>query len=276
MGIKTLKPRTNGRRNMTAFDFKEITKSTPEKSLIEFKHRTGARNNRGRITMRHIGGGHRQNYRLVDFKRQRFDVPALVKSIEYDPNRTCRIALICYENGDKSYILCPVGLEVGDQVMSGAKVDIKPGNCLPLDQIPTGTIIHNLEMRPGKGGQMVRGAGVGATLVAKLGSYCQVKLPSGEVRQMLSSCLASVGQVGNAEHENMKIGKAGRSRWKGRRPGVRGMAMNPIDHPLGGGEGVGKGNHPMTPWGKPCKGRKTRHNKRTDNMIIKRRHKKTS
>ena len=276
MGIKTLKPRTNGRRNMTAFDFKEITKSTPEKSLIEAKHRTGARNNRGRITMRHIGGGHRQHYRLIDFKRQRFDVSAVVKSIEYDPNRTCRIALICYENGDKSYILCPMGLGVGDQVVSGAKVDIKIGNCLPLDQIPTGTIIHNIEIRPGKGGQMVRGAGVGATLVAKLGNYCQVKLPSGEVRQVLSACLASVGQVGNAEHENMKIGKAGRNRWKGRRPGVRGMAMNPIDHPLGGGEGVGKGNHPMTPWGKPCKGRKTRHNKRTDNMIIKRRHKKTS
>ena len=276
MGIKVLKPRTNGLRNMTAFDFKELTKSTPEKSLIEVKHRTGARNNRGRITMRHIGGGHRRHYRLVDFKRCKMGIPAMVKAIEYDPNRTCRIALICYEDGQKSYILCPVGLGVGDKVMSGKGVDISPGNCLPLGEIPTGMIIHNIEIRPGKGGQMVRGAGVGATLVAKLGNYCQVKLPSGEVRQVLSVCLASIGQVGNAEHENMKIGKAGRNRWKGRRPGVRGMAMNPIDHPLGGGEGVGKGNHPMTPWGKPCKGRKTRNNKRTDNMIIKRRHKKTS
>lgn len=274
MGIKVLKPRTNGRRNMTAFDFKELTKSTPEKSLTEAKHRTGARNNRGRITIRHIGGGHRQRYRMVDFRRRQMDVPAVVKAIEYDPNRTCRIALICYQSGEKSYILCPVGLNVGDWVISSESADIKPGNCLPLNSIPTGTIIHNVEMRPGKGGQMVRGAGVGATLVAKLGLYCQVKLPSGEVRQILSTCKASIGQVGNTEHENVKIGKAGRSRWKGRRPRVRGMAMNPIDHPLGGGEGVSKGNHPMTPWGKPCKGHKTRHNKRTDKMIVKRRHKK--
>ena len=274
MGIKVLKPRTNGCRNMTMFDFKELTKSTPEKSLTEAKHRTGARNNRGRITMRHIGGGHRQRYRLVDFKRQKTDRPAVVKAIEYDPNRTCRIALICYQNGEKSYILCPVGLNVGDQVISSETADIKPGNCLSLNSIPTGTILHNVEMRPGKGGQIARGAGVGATLVAKLGQYCQVKLPSGEVRQVLSVCKASVGQVGNAEHENVKVGKAGRSRWRGRRPGVRGMAMNPIDHPLGGGEGVSKGNHPMTPWGKPCKGHKTRHNKRTDRMIVKRRHKK--
>ena len=219
-------------------------------------------------------GGHRRRYRVVDFKRNRVDVPAFVKAIEYDPNRTCRIALICYTNGEKSYILCPVGLNVGDRVISSASADIKPGYCLPLSAIPTGTIIHNVEMRPDKGGQIARGAGVGATLVAKLGLYCQVKLPSGEVRQVLSTCKASIGQVGNTEHENVKIGKAGRSRWKGCRPGVRGMAMNPIDHPLGGGEGVSKGNHPMTPWGKPCKGHKTRHNKRTDPMIVKRRHKK--
>lgn len=274
MGIKVLKPRTNGRRNMTAFDFKELTKSTPEKSLTEAKHRTGGRNNRGRITIRHIGGGHPQRYRMVDFKRGKVGVPAVVKAIEYDPNRTCRIALICYEHGEKSYILCPVGLNVGDPVISSEEADIKPGNCLPLNTIPTGTIIHNVEMRPGKGGQLARGAGVGATLVAKLGPYCQVKLPSGEVRQILSTCKASIGQVGNAEHENVKVGKAGRTRWKGRRSGVRGMAMNPIDHPLGGGEGVSKGNHPMTPWGKPCKGHKTRHNKRTNSMIVKRRHRK--
>ena len=206
MGIKVLKPRTNGRRHMTAFDFAELTKSTPEKSLTEAKHRTGARNNRGRITIRHVGGGHRQRYRLVDFKRGRTDTPAVVKAIEYDPNRTCRIALIYYQNGEKSYILCPVGLSVGDQVLSSERADIKPGNCLPLGSIPTGTLIHNVEMRPGKGGQMARGAGVGATLVAKLGPYCQVKLPSGEVRQVLSTCRASIGQVGNPEHENVKSG----------------------------------------------------------------------
>lgn len=274
MGMKFLKPVTNGSRHMTRLDFKELTKSYPEKSLTEAKHRTGARNNQGRITMRHIGGGHARRYRLVDFKRRQMDQPAVVKAIEYDPNRTCRIALICYENGQKSYILCPVGLNVGDSVVSGRDVDIKPGNALPLSHIPTGTIIHNVEMRPGKGGQMARGAGVGAILMAKLGPYCQVKLPSGEVRQVLSTCLASIGQVGNTEHENVKVGKAGRSRWQGRRPGVRGMAMNPVDHPLGGGEGVGKGNHPMTPWGKPCKGHKTRNNKRTDNMIVKRRRRK--
>ena len=273
MGIKVLKPRTNGCRHMTRLDFKELTKGFPEKSLLESKCRTGGRNNRGRITMRHIGGGHAKNYRLIDFKRCS-DRPAKVKAIEYDPNRTCHIALICYENGQKSYILCPLGLRVGDTVVSGMNVDIRPGNALPLSHIPTGTIVHNIEIRPGKGGQIARGAGVGAVLMAKLGSYCQVKLPSGEVRRVLSTCRASIGQVGNAEHENIKVGKAGRGRWKGRRPKVRGMAMNPIDHPLGGGEGVGKGNHPMTPWGKPCKGHKTRNNKRTDNMIVKRRHKK--
>ncbi len=271
MGIKIYKPTSPGRRNMTGFDFSEITKSKPEKSLTEAKRRTGARNNRGRITMRHQGGGHKQRYRLIDFKRQKLNVPAVVQAIEYDPNRSCRIALLFYKDGEKAYIIAPVGLNVGAEVIASDNADIKPGNSLSLDAIPTGTTIHNIELRPGKGGQLARGAGVGATLVAKLGKYCQVKLPSGEVRQVLSNCKASIGQVGNTDNENVKIGKAGRSRWLGKRPTVRGMVMNPIDHPLGGGEGVGKGHHPMTPWGKPCKGHKTRNNKRTNSMIIKRR-----
>ncbi len=274
MGIKVYKPTSPGRRNMTGFDFKEITKSKPEKSLTEAKRRTGARNNRGRITMRHHGGGHKQRYRIIDFKRNKKNVPAKVAAIEYDPNRTCRIALLFYADGEKAYIIAPIGLNVGDSVIASDNADIKPGNSLSLDAIPTGTTIHNVELRPGKGGQLARGAGVGATLVAKLGKYCQVKLPSGEVRQILSNCTATIGQVGNTDNENVKIGKAGRSRWLGKRPKVRGMAMNPIDHPMGGGEGVGKGNHPQTPWGVPCKGRKTRSNKRTNSMIIKRRKKK--
>lgn len=274
MGVKVYKPTSPGRRNMSGFDFQEITKSTPEKSLTSKITKSGARGNSGRITMRHQGGGHKRRYRIIDFKRNKMDIPAKVAAIEYDPNRTSRIALLHYSDGAKAYIIAPVGLNVGDQVLAGDKADIKPGNCLSLSQIPTGTVIHNIELRPGKGGQMVRGAGSSAVLVAKLGQYCQVKLPSGEVRQVLSVCRASIGQVGNTDNENFKVGKAGRSRWKGKRPSVRGMAMNPIDHPLGGGEGVGKGNHPMTPWGKPCKGHKTRNNKRTDSMIIKRRKKK--
>jgi len=271
MGIKVYKPTSPGRRNMTGHDFKEITKSKPEKSLTEAKRRTGARNNRGRITMRHQGGGHKQRYRIIDFKRQKINVPATVAAIEYDPNRSCRIALLFYKDGVKSYIIAPVGLKVGATIIASDNADIKPGNSLSLDAIPTGTTVHNIEMRPGKGGQLARGAGVGATLVAKLGKYCQVKLPSGEVRQILSNCKATIGQVGNTDNENIKIGKAGRSRWLGIRPRVRGMAMNPIDHPMGGGEGVGKGNHPQTPWGVSCKGHKTRNNKRTNSMIIKRR-----
>ncbi|MCB0363870.1 MAG: 50S ribosomal protein L2 [Bdellovibrionaceae bacterium] len=274
MGIKVFKPRSPGRRNSSGYDFSEITKTTPEKSLLEPLKKKAARNNHGMITMRHKGGGHKRRYRVIDFKRAKENIPATVAAIEYDPNRTCRIALIVYDDGAKAYILAPVGLKVGDQVISSADADIKPGNSLPLKAIPTGTTIHNIEMRPGKGGQMVRGAGVAATLVAKLGQYCQVKLPSGEVRQVMSECRATIGQVGNTDNENVKIGKAGRNRWKGKRPAVRGMAMNPIDHPLGGGEGVGKGHHPVTPWGKPCKGAKTRKNKRTDSMIIKRRNKK--
>ena len=273
MGVKVYKPTSPGRRNMSGHDFKEITKSSPEKSLTAKLSKTGARGNSGRITMRHHGGGHKRRYRIIDFKRNKTDIPAKVSAIEYDPNRTSRIALLSYVDGAKAYILAPVGLNVGDQVLASEKADIKPGNCLPLSKIPTGTVIHNIELRPGKGAQMVRGAGSSAVLVAKLGKYCQVKLPSGEVRQVLSVCRATIGQVGNTDNENYKVGKAGRTRWKGKRPTVRGMAMNPIDHPLGGGEGVGKGNHPMTPWGKPCKGHKTRKNKRTDNMIIKRRNK---
>ncbi len=271
MGVKTYKPRSPSRRNMTGADFKEITKSTPEKSLTTELRKKGARNNFGRITMRHHGGGHKRRYRIIDFLRTKLEIPAKVSSIEYDPNRSCRIALLTYIDGEKSYIVAPVGLNVGDTVVSSEKADITPGNSLLLKDLPTGTTIHNIELRPGKGGQLARGAGSSAVLVAKLGRYSQVKLPSGEVRQVLSVCRATVGQVGNTDHENIKIGKAGRTRWKGKRPKVRGMCMNPIDHPCGGGEGRGKGNHPMTPWGKPCKGHKTRKNRRTDAMIVKRR-----
>jgi large subunit ribosomal protein L2 len=256
---------------MTGFDFAEITKSKPEKSLTVKLSKKAGRSNSGQISIWQKGGGHKRRYRLIDFKRDKFDVPATVAAIEYDPNRTCRIALLHYIDGEKSYIVAPIGLNVGDRVVSSNSADIKPGNNLALGSIPTGTIIHNVELRPGKGGQIARGAGAEATLVGKIGKYCQVKLPSGEVRQVLSICRASIGQVGNTDNENISLGKAGRSRWKGRRPVVRGMAMNPIDHPLGGGEGVGKGHHPVTPWGKACKGAKTRHNKRTDKMIIKRR-----
>jgi large subunit ribosomal protein L2 len=256
---------------MSNSDFKEITKTTPEKSLVTSLNRTGARNNHGRITVRHQGGGHKRKYRIIDFKRNIFDIPAKVTAIEYDPNRTARIALLTYVNGSKAYIIAPVGLKVGDTVVSSEKADIKPGNSLQLQNIPTGTTIHNVELKPGAGAQMARGAGSSATLVSKEGKYCQVRLPSGEVRYVLSNCRATIGQVGNTDHENQKIGKAGRKRWMGIRPTVRGMAMNPVDHPMGGGEGRGKGNHPQTPWGKPCKGYKTRSNKRTDKFIVKRR-----
>lgn len=271
MGVRIFRPRSPGRRQMTGYDFAEVTKTKPTKSLTEKLVKVGARNNTGMITVRHKGGGHKRRYRVIDFKRLKDGVPAKVVAIEYDPNRTCRIALISYRDGALSYILAPVGLKVGDQVISGADIDIKPGNCLPLNSIPVGAIIHNVEVRPGKGGQLCRSAGSSATLIAKLGQYCQVRMPSGEVRQILSTCRASIGQVGNTDNENISLGKAGRARWRGVRPSVRGMAMNPIDHPLGGGEGVGKGHHPVTPWGQPCKGYKTRKNKRTDKMIVKRR-----
>jgi len=271
MGIKTYRPTTDSRRHMTGFDFSEITKDKPEKSLTSKLMKNAGRNNHGQITVRHQGGGHKRKYRLVDFKRVKTDIPAKVAAIEYDPNRSVRIALLSYADGEKAYILAPVGLNVGDQVISSESADIKPGNSLKLENIPVGTIIHGIEVRPGKGAQIVRSAGSGASLVSKEGQYCLVKLPSGEVRKILSVCRASIGQLGNTDHENIKIGKAGRNRWKGIRPSVRGMAMNPVDHPLGGGEGVGKGHHPVTPWGQPCRGYKTRNNKRTNTFIVKRR-----
>lgn len=274
MGVKTFRPRSPGRRTMTGYDFEEITKSKPERSLTVWSHRVAGRSNHGMKSIRYKGGGHKRLYRIIDFRRDKFDVPATVAAIEYDPNRSCRIALLHYKDGEKRYIIAPIGLKVGDTVMSGDGADIKPGNSLPLSLIPAGTIIHNIEMRPGKGGQIGRGAGSESTLVGKIGKYVQVKLPSGEVRQILAVCRASIGQVGNTDNENISWGKAGRARWRGIRPSVRGQAMNPIDHPLGGGEGVGKGHHPVTPWGQPCKGYKTRHNKRTDSMIIKRRAKR--
>ncbi len=276
MGIKTFRPRSPGRRAATGFDFAEITKSTPEKSLTTRSHRASGRSNHGQVSIRYKGGGHKRLYRIIDFKRDKLEIPAKVAAIEYDPNRSCRIALLNYMDGEKRYIIAPVNLTVGDTVLSSDKADIKPGNSLPLGSIPDGTIIHNIELRPGKGGQLARGAGSEATLVGKADKYCQVKLPSGEVRQVLSVCRASIGQVGNTDNENISLGKAGRARWLGIRPSVRGMAMNPVDHPLGGGEGVGKGHHPVTPWGQPCKGYKTRHNKRTDGMIVKRRAKRKS
>lgn len=271
MGLKVFGSRSHASRGIVGFDFKEITKTKPEKALTVSLKKVSARNNTGMITVRHQGGAHKRKYRLVDFKRNKLEVPAKVAAIEYDPNRTCRIALLHYADGHKAYILAPVGLNVGDTVTSSNKADIKPGNCLTISTIPVGTIIHNIEMRPGKGGQICRGAGASATLAGKGEKYCQVRLPSGELKQILSTCKASIGQVGNTDNENTKLGKAGRSRWRGIRPSVRGMHMNPVDHPLGGGEGVGKGHHPVTPWGQPCKGYKTRHNKRTDSSIIKRR-----
>ncbi len=271
MGVKTYKPYTDSRRHMTGFDFEEITKSSPEKSLTKRLARSSGRSNTGRISIRHKGGGHKRRYRIIDFKRDLLDIPAKVVAVEYDPYRTARIALLNYTNGLKAYILCPVGLNVGDTILSGKGADIKPGNSLSLNDIPAGTVIHNVEMRPGKGAQLVRGAGVGASLVGREGEYCQLRMPSGEIRKVHGECRATIGQVGNTDNENITIGKAGRSRWKNIRPFVRGTAMNPIDHPMGGGEARGKGNHPMTPWGKGCKGTKTRHNKRTNNMIIRRR-----
>ena len=271
MGLKILKPTTKSSRGTIGFDFAEITKSTPEKSLTEPIRKASGRNNTGMITCWRSGGGHKRRYRIVDFTRNKLEVTAKVFSIEYDPNRTCRIALLHYSDGEKAYILAPIGLSVGDTILSSDKADIKPGNSLALSAIPVGTTIHNVEVRPGKGGQLARGAGVGAVLIAKDVKYCQVRLPSGEVKLVLSGCRASIGQVGNTDNENIKLGKAGRARWRGTRPTVRGMAMNPVDHPLGGGEGVGKGHHPVTPWGVPCKGYKTRNNKRSNWTIVKRR-----
>ncbi|MHC9533375.1 50S ribosomal protein L2 [Dellaglioa sp. BT-FLS60] len=277
MGIKKFKPTTNGRRNMTGSDFSEITKSTPEKSLLESKSRTAGRNNYGRITVRHRGGGHKRQYRLVDFKRVKDNVTATVKAIEYDPNRSANIALIQYTDGIKSYIIAPKGLEVGMMVQSGKEADIKVGNALALQDIPVGTIIHNVELKPGKGGQLARSAGASAQLLGKEGKYVLVRLTSGEVRMILSTCRASIGAVGNEQHELIKIGKAGRARWAGKRPTVRGSVMNPNDHPHGGGEGkapIGRPS-PMSPWGQKTMGYKTRSKKnQSDKFIVRGRNKK--
>lgn len=270
MAIKTYKPTSAGRRHQTCSTFDEITTAKPEKSLVVSLNKSGGRNNFGRITSRHIGGGHKQKYRIIDFRRDKIDIPGKVATIEYDPCRSARIALIYYVDGEKRYILAPAELSVGNTVMSGASADIKPGNTLPLKLIPLGTIIHNVEMKIGKGAQLVRSAGTFAQLMAKDGKYVQVKLPSGEVRMILQDCMATIGQVGNLDHEKVSIGKAGRSRWLGRRPKVRGVAMNPVDHPHGGGEGrTSGGRHPVTPWGIPTKGYKTRKNKTSSRFIVK-------
>ena len=272
MGIRSYKPTSPARRYYSVSDFKEITKAEPERSLLEKQTSTGGRNNFGRITSRFRGGGHKQRYRLIDWKRDKIGIPALVAAIEYDPNRTARIALLHYADGEKRYILAPNGLQVGAHVVSGPSADIVPGNALPLKAIPLGTTIHNIELTRGKGGQLVRSAGAAAQLMAKEGAYAQVRLPSGEVREVHVECYATIGQVGNLEHENVSIGKAGRNRWLGWRPHNRGVSMNPVDHPMGGGEGkTSGGRHPVTPWGVPTKGHKTRSNKRTDHFIVRRR-----
>ena len=275
MGIKKVKPTSAGRRFQTYHSFDEITRTAPEKSLLESRSNKGGRNNRGRITARHRGGGQRRHYRVIDFKRDKLGVPAKVASIEYDPNRSARIALLHYVDGEKRYIIAPNRLAVGDTVMAGDEADIKPGNAMSLSNIPLGTQIHNIELKIGKGGQIVRSAGAYAQLMAKEGRYALIKLPSGEVRKVLAQCQATIGQVGNVEHENISLGKAGRKRLMGRRPHVRGVAMNPVDHPMGGGEGRSSGGrHPCSPWGWPTKGYRTRGKKPSDRFIVKRRAKK--
>ena len=270
MGIKQFKPTTPSRRGMTVSTFEEITKTTPEKSLTTSLKKNAGRNSYGRITVRHHGGGSRRKYRIIDFKRRKVDVPATVVSIEYDPNRTANIALLQYEDGEKAYILAPIGLNVGNTVMAGANADIKPGNSLPISSIPVGTMIHCIELKPGKGAQMVRSAGNAAQLMAREDKYAHVRLPSGEMRLVRVDCKATIGQVGNTDHENIKLGKAGKSRWLGKRPEVRGSVMNPNDHPHGGGEGkspVGRPG-PVTPWGKPALGYKTRNTKKASSKFI--------
>ncbi|MFW5789966.1 MAG: 50S ribosomal protein L2 [Halanaerobiaceae bacterium] len=270
MAIKKFKPTTPSRRYMTVSDFKELTSTEPEKSLLAPLKKSGGRNSNGRITSRRRGGGHKRKYRIIDFKRDKDGIPAKVKSIEYDPNRSARIALLTYYDGEKRYILAPNKVEVGDVLETGSGADIKPGNALQLQDMPVGTIVHNIEMQPGKGGQIARSAGVMAQILAKEGKFCHIKMPSGEVRLIRKECKATVGQVGNIEHENIVIGKAGRSRWLGRRPKVRGVVMNPHDHPHGGGEGKSPaGRHPVTPWGQKTIGKKTRKPKKSDEYIIK-------
>ena len=269
------KPTSPGRRGMSGHDLKGLSKEAPPRQLLDTLTKSGGRNNNGRITTRHRGGGHKRRLRVVDFRRDKVDVPAKVASIDYDPNRSARLALLHYVDGEKAYILAPVGLSVGDTVVAGEGADINPGNCLRIKDIPLGTMLHNIELKLGKGGQLVRSAGGVAQLMAKDGAYAQVKLPSGEQRKVLMACRATIGQIGNVEHENVKLGKAGRRRWMGVRPTVRGTAMNPVDHPHGGGEGRSKGgNHPSSPWGTPTKGYKTRRNKISGKFIVQRRKKK--
>jgi large subunit ribosomal protein L2 len=273
MGLKKYKPTSAARRHMTVADFAEITRDSPEKSLTAPLRRTGGRNLHGHITTRHIGGGHKRRFRLIDFRREKDGIAAVVASVEYDPNRSARIALLHYADGEKRYILAPLGLTVGDKLQSGENADIRPGNALPLKGIPVGTVIHNVEVKVGRGAQMIRSAGSWGQLMAKEGKYAQIRMPSGEVRQVLLECKASIGQLSNVDNNTIRVGKAGKSRWLGIRPTVRGLAMNPVDHPHGGGEGKsGQGNpHPVSPWGQKSKGLKTRHNKRTDKFILKRR-----
>ena len=274
MPVRNYKPTSPGRRGMSVSGFDEITETTPHKPLLKAKKRTNGRNNNGRITMRRRGGGHKRHIRIVDFRRNKFDVPGKVETIEYDPNRSARICLICYTDGERRYILHPHGLNVGDTIFSGERVEVNIGNTMPLGNMPLGTIVHNIELQPKGGGKMARSAGASAQLMAKEGVFAMLRVRSGEVRKVRLECLATIGQVGNTDHENVKIGKAGRSRWLGRRPKVRGVAMNPVDHPMGGGEGkTSGGRHPVSPWGQPAKGYRTRNNKRTDHMIVSRRKK---
>ena len=272
MPVKKFKPTSAGVRFQTKLDFSDLSSERPEKSLTVGLRATGGRNNQGRATSRFMGGGHKRLYRIIDFRRDKQDIPAKVASIEYDPNRTARIALLHYADGEKRYILAPNGLQVGARVISGPAADILPGNALPLKNIPLGTLLHNVELRPGKGGQIARSAGSSVQLVAKEGDYASVKMPSSEIRKINMECFATIGQVGNSDHENVSIGKAGRSRWMGNRPHNRGVVMNPVDHPHGGGEGkTSGGRHPVSPWGLPTKGYKTRNNKTTDKFIVQRR-----
>ena len=274
MALKKFNPRSPGQRQLVQIDRSQLHKGGPEKALTEGLKKTGGRNNTGRITSRHIGGGHKRRYRLIDWKRDKFDAVATVLRLEYDPNRTAFIALVEYADGEKRYMLAPQRLNVGDKVISGEKVDVKPGNAMPLKNMPVGTIIHNVEMKAGKGGQLIRSAGTYGQLVGRDQGYAQIKLTSGELRIVRGECMATVGAVSNPDHMNTNDGKAGRTRWKGRRPSVRGVVMNPVDHPHGGGEGKSSGGrHPVTPWGKPTKGYKTRSNKKTDQYIIKKRKK---
>ncbi|MBN2304699.1 MAG: 50S ribosomal protein L2 [Anaerolineae bacterium] len=276
MPVKKYKPTSPGRRDMTGNTFEEITRAKPQRSLLESKRRRAGRNNKGRITVRHRGGGHKRRYRLIDFKRDKHNIAARIEAIEYDPNRSARLALLLYADGERRYIIAPLGLRVGDTVMSGQEAEVRVGNALPIKDIPVGSLIHNIELETGRGGQLARAAGTSAQLLAKEGTYAQVRLPSGEVRRVHENCMATVGQVGNTDHGNIKLGKAGRKRWLGWRPTVRGTAQDPHSHPHGGGEGrspIGMPG-PKTPWGKPAMGKKTRRNKRTDQFIVRRRGKR--